>query len=129
MAKVTGLGGVFFKSKDPAASREWYRKNLGVESEQWGTMFKWRSFDDPEKKCYSVFSQFKEDTKYIEPSPLPFMINLIVDDLTGLLAQLKESGAEQIGKLDENEFGKFAWVLDPDGVKVELWEPPANQAE
>jgi len=57
------------------------------------------------------------------------MINLIVDDLTGLLAQLKESGAEQIGKLDENEFGKFAWVLDPDGVKVELWEPPANQAE
>ncbi|NUN09476.1 MAG: VOC family protein [Ignavibacteriaceae bacterium] len=129
MAKVTGIGGIFFKTKDPAQSRQWYREHLGVESEEWGAIFKWRNFDNPDKKCYTVFSQFKEDTEYIKPSTLPFMINLRVDDLEALLEKLKEEGITQTGKTDVNDFGKFAWVIDPDGVKLELWEPPANEIE
>lgn len=127
MAKVTGIGGIFFKSKDPVQSRKWYNEQLGIESEEWGAIFKWRDYNNPQKECYSVFSQFKEYTTYLEPSDKPFMINLRVDNLTELLYKLKASGIEQAGEVQESEFGKFAWVIDPDGIKIELWEPPANE--
>ncbi len=122
--KVTGLGGVFFKTDDPQASREWYKLHLGIESETWGAQFYWRDKDNPEKLEYSVWSPFKKASDYFEPSKKDFMINYRVDDLVALLKLLKESGIESVGEMVDDEFGKFAWIMDPDGNKLELWEPP-----
>lgn len=126
MKRVTGLGGVFFKSKDPKALGEWYRTYLGMEVEAWGGVsFQWA--DDPGgAKGSSVWSPFKHDTTYFAPSEAPFMINLRVADLHGLVKALREEGCNVLDKVEESEFGKFAHVIDPDGNKVELWEPPAG---
>ena len=126
MKRVTGIGGIFFKSKDPNQLREWYRKHLGIESESWGGVaFQWS--DDPRAKTGStIWSVFPDETKYFQPADKPFMINFRVADLSTLLAQLREEGVEVDDKMDESEFGKFGWVMDPDGNRVELWEPPAN---
>jgi len=123
MAKVLGVGGVFFKSEDPKALSAWYGEHLGFRiSEYGGTEFFAR--DLPEN-AYTVWSPFKASTTYFEPSDQAFMINLMVDDLDGMLARVVASGAKQVGEIDESEFGRFAWFLDPDGNKVELWQPPA----
>ena len=126
MKRVTGIGGIFFKSKDPNQLREWYRKHLGIESESWGGVaFQWS--DDPRAKTgATIWSVFPDETKYFQPADKPFMINFRVADLSTLLAQLREEGVEVDDKMDESEFGKFGWVMDPDGNRVELWEPPAN---
>jgi catechol 2,3-dioxygenase-like lactoylglutathione lyase family enzyme len=116
MAKVTGLGGIFYKVADPERTRLWYQDVLGIGGE-WGAIFPWRGGGD----AYSLLSPFKAGTDYFDPSEAPFMINLRVDDLDDLTAQLADKGIEIIGRQDE-EYGKFAWILDCDGVKIELWE-------
>ena len=125
MKRVTGIGGIFFKSKDPDRLREWYRKHLGIESESWGVTFRWR--DDPRAASGSTaWSVMPETTKYFAPSDKPFMINFRVEDLTWLVEQLRAEGVEVEYKNEESEFGKFGWVMDPDGNRVELWEPPSS---
>jgi len=124
MARVTGIGGIFFKAQDQARSLEWYRDKLGIDSAEWGGFgFTWREGADPNEVGYTVWSPFKADTDYFAPSSQPFMVNYRVDDLPALLEQLRASGVEVVGEMVEEENGKFAWVLDPDGIKVELWEP------
>jgi predicted enzyme related to lactoylglutathione lyase len=124
MRRVTGIGGIFIKSKDPEKLREWYRKHLGIESESWGGLaFKWA--DDPRQgDGATIWSVFPDNTKYFEPSEKPFMINFRVEDLGWLLTQLRAAGLEVDPKTEESEFGKFGWVMDPEGNRVELWEPP-----
>ena len=122
MAKVLGIGGVFFKADDPAGLGDWYRRWLGVPVEDaWGGA----SFHPaamPPDGC-TIWSPFKSDTRYFDPSDQDYMINLIVDDLDGALAQVREGGAETVGEIEEMEYGRFGWFLDPAGNKVELWEP------
>lgn len=124
MKRVTGIGGIFFKSKDPKQLVEWYRKHLGIEAEGWnGFAFQWSN--DPRAESGStIWSIFPDSTKYFDPSDRPFMINFRVADLASLLAQLRAEGV-QVEEMQESEFGKFSWVMDPDGNRVELWEPPA----
>ena len=117
MAKVTGLGGVFYKVADPAATQAWYREMLGVGGE-WGAVFPF-SGDVPEG--YALLSPFKAATDYFAPSGAPFMINLRVDDLDGLIADLAVKGVPILGRQDE-DYGRFAWILDPDGIKIELFQ-------
>jgi predicted enzyme related to lactoylglutathione lyase len=124
MRKVIGLGGIFFKSNDPQKTREWYKTHLGIESESWGAQFNWRDNDNPEIKGSTAWSPFKKETTYFEPSDKPFMINYRVENLDVLLVELDQAGITQIGEMVSDEFGKFAWIMDPDGNKLELWEPP-----
>jgi catechol 2,3-dioxygenase-like lactoylglutathione lyase family enzyme len=118
MARVTGLGGIFYKVADPDRTRAWYQETLGIGGE-WGAAFRWR--DEPQDDPFSLLSPFKQSSDYFEPSSSAFMINLRVDDLDGLLAQLKGKGIAVLGTQDE-DYGKFAWILDCDGIKVELWQ-------
>jgi predicted enzyme related to lactoylglutathione lyase len=122
MAKVIGLGGVFMLSKDPQAVQDWYFKHLGVKFEPWGTTFQMDEVKASSPGAYNVMSFFKEGSDYVKPSTAGFMINLIVDDLDALIEKLKSEGVETHG-YQAGEYGKFSWVLDPNGVKVELWEP------
>ena len=122
MAKVSGVGGVFFKSKDPAALGAWYAEHLGipVDPSYGGASFKTRELD---ADSYSVWSPFAADTTYFAPSEQSFMINLMVDDLHAALRQVEAGGASLVGEPEISEFGAFGWFLDPDGNKVELWQP------
>jgi len=122
MAKALGIGGVFFKAKDPPQLCAWYKSWLGLEIDQCfdGTSFKFSSLPD---KAYTVWSPFKQSTKYFAPSEKSFMINFIVDDLHGALRQVQQGGATLAGKPEEFEYGTFGWFIDPDGNKVELWQP------
>ncbi len=117
MARVTGLGGIFYKVTDTAATQAWYQENLGVGGE-WGAMFPFKK-DDPEG--FTLLSPFKAATDYFAPSEAPFMINLRVDDLDGMIADLAAKGVAILGRQDE-DYGRFAWILDPDGIKVELFQ-------
>ena len=117
MAKITGLGGVFYVVKDPEATRAWYREKLGIDGD-YGPQLNWS--EETGDKPYSLISHFKYD-QYIKPGKGDFMINLRVDDLDVFVAQLKEKGVDVLDSVDEG-YGKFAWLLDPDGVKIELWE-------
>lgn len=128
MKRVTGLGGVFFRSRDQKASLEWYRKHLGIDSTEWGGFaFQWREKEQPEEVGYTVWSVFPEDTKHFAPSESPFMLNFRVDDMDGLIAALKKEGVEVVGDIEQHENGKFAWILDPEGRKIELWEPVSSK--
>jgi len=121
MKRVTGIGGIFFKSKDPKALAEWYRKHLGLEVEPWGgVQFRWAGAGT------TLWNPFKEDTSYFAPGK-SFMINFRVDDLHALIAALRAEGCAVDDKVDESEFGKFGWVQDPEGNRVELWQPPEGQ--
>lgn len=104
--------------------RDWYAKHLGINSEAWGATFPWRRAENPEEETYTAWSPFKEDTTYLNPSQHDFMVNYQVDDLHALFEQLKNEGVTIVGEIDESEFGKFGWILDPEGRKIELWEPP-----
>ena len=117
MARITGLGGIFYKVADPDGTRAWYQENLGIGGE-WGAMFPFKK-DDPEG--FTLFSPFKADTEYMSPSDKPFMVNLRVDDLDGVVTDLEGKGIEILGRQDE-DYGRFAWIMDPDGVKIELWQ-------
>jgi predicted enzyme related to lactoylglutathione lyase len=121
MAKITGIGGIFFKSRDPKALAAWYRDVLGIAIEDWGgAMLRYDAEGHPE---YVVWNAFQEKSEHFAPSERPFMINYAVDDLDGFLAQLRDKGVEPIRRDDSDPFGRFAWVLDPDGTKIELWQP------
>ena len=125
MKRVTGIGGIFFKAKDPEKLKDWYRTHLGIESESWGAVFRWR--DDPRADDGSTaWSIFPDSSKYFNPSTQPFMINFRVANLQELVTALQAEGVEVDAKLEESEFGKFGWVMDPEGNRVELWEPPAQ---
>jgi predicted enzyme related to lactoylglutathione lyase len=124
MKRVIGLGGVFFKSKDPKALNEWYNKHLGLGAESWGAVFQFDRVTSEAPGGYNVWSPFKEDTTYIEPSTKPFMFNFIVADLISLLDVLRSEGVDIVGEMQDSEFGKFGWCMDPEGNKIELWEPP-----
>jgi catechol 2,3-dioxygenase-like lactoylglutathione lyase family enzyme len=124
MASVTGIGGIFFKVQDPDVTRAWYRDHLGIAlSDYGGWSSRWRNVDDPDRVGRTEWSPFPAETGYFQPSDAAFMINYRVDDLDGLLEQLKAAGIEQIGATESYSYGRFAWVLDPNGIKVELWEP------
>jgi catechol 2,3-dioxygenase-like lactoylglutathione lyase family enzyme len=123
MAKVTGLGGVFYKVEDSEATARWYKEVLGVGGE-WGATFRFAR--DPDG--YSILSPFKAASDYFDPSKAAFMINLRVDDLDGMIAGLEAKGIEILGRQDE-EYGRFAWILDCDGIKVELWQQVGGAPE
>ena len=123
MKKVTGLGGIFYKVKNTEEHKAWYKKHLGIESDQYGGKFTWREEDHPDKKAITAWSPFPSDTKYFDPSKQAFMINYRVHDLDALLIELKKAGVKLAGEPETYEYGKFAWIIDPDGYKVELWEP------
>ncbi len=120
MASVLGIGGVFVKSKDVDALRAWYRELLGVEIQEWGGAQFWST-----PKTYGVWSAFRAETKYFDPSEREFMVNLRVDDLEALLARLRDHGAQVLDRREDSPDGKFGYVLDPDGTLLELWEAPA----
>ncbi len=124
MKRVTGIGGVFFKAKDPKALGDWYRTHLGMNVAEWGgVVFRWAE-DNPDGSGVTAWNLFKDDTSYFAPSTSTFMVNYRVDDLDALLAKLREEGCNVDAKVDESEFGKFGWVMDPEGNRVELWQPP-----
>jgi predicted enzyme related to lactoylglutathione lyase len=123
MKKVTGIGGVFFKSKDPKKTSEWYGENLGLVINPYGSVFEFRQGAAPDKKGYTVWSPFKEDTDYFAPSKEDFMVNYRVEDLNSLLEELRSNGVKVVGEIEEFEYGKFAHIMDPEGRKIELWEP------
>lgn len=123
MKKVTGIGGIFFKCKDPKKVREWYQKNLGLNTNQYGAVFEWRQGADTTKKGFTQWSPFNEKTKYFEPSTRDFMINYRVEDLEALVGQLKENGVTIVDTIETVEYGKFVHIMDIEGNKIELWEP------
>jgi predicted enzyme related to lactoylglutathione lyase len=127
MAKVKGIGGVFFKSSDPEPLYAWYEKHLGLDRDAGGpVIFPWRQHDEPDTARMTVWSLFPGDTDYFGPSKQTFMVNYIVDDLDGLLKDLQAAGANVDPRREDSEFGRFAWVTDPEGNRVELWEPPKS---
>jgi predicted enzyme related to lactoylglutathione lyase len=119
--RVTGLGGVFFKTRNPDMIKEWYRDRLGLNTDQYGCTFWWK--DDSGKSCSTQWSPFKEDTTYFNPSKKSFMMNFRVENLVELLDTLKKEGVTVVGAIEEYDYGKFGWIMDPEGNKVELWEP------
>lgn len=123
MARATGLGGFFFKADDPDKLRDWYRDQLDVPVGKDGYSFGWRDRDAPDTLGFTVWGPFKRDTRYFDPSTKPFMFNFRVDDLDGVLARLRAAGVEVDDKIEEYEYGRFGWVMDPEGNRVELWEP------
>ncbi len=126
MERVQGIGGIFFKARDPKALAAWYRDLLGVPVEDWGgASIRWAEQDNPDT-AYTVWSPFQRDTTYFAPSSAPFMVNFRVRDLEAMLTQLRDAGCTVIESSETSEFGKFGWVIDPEGNKVELWEPAAN---
>jgi predicted enzyme related to lactoylglutathione lyase len=128
MKRVTGIGGIFFKAKDPKALGDWYRKHLGVPVEEWGgAMFSWSNPENPSGVGTTLWTPFKEDTSHFAPSKSSFMINFRVHDLHALIKALREEGCAVDEKVDDSEYGKFGWVMDPEGNRVELWQPPDGQ--
>lgn len=121
--KVTGIGGIFFKCKSPEEMKSWYSQHLGFETDQYGTMFSFRKEEAPHEKAHLQWSPFPEDTTYFAPSQQPFMINYRVVDIEALVAELKESGVTILDEIASYDYGKFVHILDPEGNKIELWEP------
>ena len=121
--RVTGLGGVFFKAANPEAIKEWYKKHLHIDSGEYGAVFKWRDRDQPDAEGNTAWSPFPHNTTYYEPSKKDFMFNYRVENLVELLKTLGEEGVEVVGEVEEYSYGKFGWIMDPEGNKIELWEP------
>ncbi|MFM1874469.1 MAG: hypothetical protein RL266_206 [Bacteroidota bacterium] len=121
--RVTGIGGIFFKSKDPEQQRNWYSQHLGLVTNDYGSLFEFREGAEPHKLAYLQWSPFGEDTKYFEPSEREFMINYRVENMVELVAELRQSGVTICDEIEEYEYGKFVHILDPEGNKIELWEP------
>jgi len=121
--RILGIGGVFFKSANRDQMREWYSKHLGLADKGGGAMLPWREQDDPQKKHVTVWTIFPSSTNYFDPSPAPFMINYVVDDLDALLDRLKQEGVKIDPKRMNESYGRFAWIYDADGNKIELWQP------
>jgi predicted enzyme related to lactoylglutathione lyase len=125
MKRVTGFGGLFFKARDPKALAEWYRVHLGLDVQPWGgAELPWVTPENPTGTGMSTWTPFRADTGYFAPSEASFMVNFRVADLDALLAALRDEGCQLVGEPQSSEYGKFGWVLDPEGNKIELWEPP-----
>ncbi len=130
MKRVLGIGGIFFKAANPEKLTAWYQKHLGLNVEDWGGVaFQEGAGADlkPKRKAQITWSPFDSNTKHFEPSTKPFMINYRVQDLDALLAQLRSEGVEVEEKTDRSEFGSFGWIMDPEGNRIELWEPPEEK--
>ena len=128
MKRVTGIGGIFFKSKDPKALTEWYATHLGIPMGEHGeVVFTWHDAENPVEDGMTIWAPFPADTEYFGPAKNAFMINYRVDDMDALLEALTVEGVEIDPKRDDSEYGRFAWVIDPEGNRVELWEPPKGQ--
>ncbi|MFM9826461.1 VOC family protein [Flavobacterium sp.] len=123
MKKVTGIGGIFFKCRDPKQMREWYETNLGLNTNEYGAVFEWRQGADSTKKGFSQWSPFSEKTKYFEPSTKNFMINYRVENIETLIEELKKNGVTVVDTIETVEYGKFVHIMDIEGNKIELWEP------
>ena len=125
MSRVVGIGGIFIKARDSATLREWYRRHLGMDIQEWGGMvFAWSRADGPGGDGNTTWSIFEEGSSYFAPSSQRFMVNYIVKDLRAVLGALRSEGCEVDEKTQESEYGKFGWVMDPEGNRLELWEPP-----
>lgn len=122
MKKVTGIGGVFFKAKDPQKLNDWYKTHLGFDTNDYGVNFSWKE-EDSSKSGSTQWSAFADDTKYFEPSTKEFMINYRVHDLEALVFELEKEGVTVLDKTEEFDYGKFIHILDIEGNKIELWEP------
>ena len=128
MKRVTGIGGIFFKAKDAPALQAWYKRHLGIDDQAWGgTAVNWNDSDGKPTGGMTVWSIAPEASDQFAPSSASFMVNYRVEDLRALVAALKAEGCNVLDKIDDSEYGKFAWVIDPEGNKVELWQPPAGQ--
>jgi len=128
MKRVTGIGGVFVRSKDPKALGAWYREHLGLNVEEWGGVaFRWATAENPTGVGTTIWSPFKDDTSHYVPSTASYMINFRVHDLGSLLAALRSEGCAVDAKVEDSEYGKFGWVQDPEGNRIELWQPPEGQ--
>lgn len=123
MKKVTGIGGVFFKCKNPDKMKDWYKTNLGLNTDKYGTSFEWRQGADPSKLGFTQWSPFSETTKYFDPSTKDFMINYRVQNLEKLVKELKDGGVTVLDTIESYDYGKFIHILDIEGNKIELWEP------
>ena len=123
MKKVTGIGGVFFKCKDPKKLKEWYKTHLGFNTTDYGVNFEWREEEDSNKKGSTAWNLFSETTKYFEPSSKDYMINYRVADLEALVAELKKEGITIVDKIETYDYGKFVHIMDAEGNKIQLWEP------
>jgi len=121
--KVTGIGGIFFFSENPKETKDWYSKNLGLETNDWGSTFESRNFDNPDQVESLQWSPFKKGSEYFAPSKKEFMINYKVRNIEGLVTKLKENGVTVLDEIACYDYGKFVHIMDPDGNKIELWEP------
>ena len=126
--RVTGIGGVFFKAKDPKTLGAWYAKHLEIDLEPTGPFatFRWREVDDPNKNGATVWSLFPQDSDYFGPENVSFMVNYRVDDLDAVMAALKKEGVEILREAEDTAYGRFAAIRDPEGNGIELWQPPDN---
>jgi len=127
MKRVTGIGGIFFKAQDPVALADWYKKHLGIDVQGGYAVFNWTDAAGHPTNGMTVWSIGPADSDHYAPSTASFMVNYRVDDLAALLQALRDEGCNVLEKTDEAEFGKFGWVMDPEGNKVELWQPPDEQ--
>lgn len=128
MKRVTGIGGIFFKSKDAASLHAWYKQHLGIDVQPWGgASFAWTDAEAKPVAGSTAWLITSQDSKQFAPSPAPFMVNYRVEDVHALVRVLKEEGCNVLDTIDESEYGTFAWVMDPEGNKVELWQPPEGQ--
>ncbi|MEP7265107.1 MAG: VOC family protein [Bacteroidota bacterium] len=123
MKKVTGIGGIFFKCKDPKKMKEWYNTHLGLNAGDYGATFEWKESADSIKNGSTTWNPFTETTKYFEPSAKDFMINYIVADLEALVAELKKEGVTVVDNIEDSDYGKFVHIMDIEGNKIQLWEP------
>ncbi|MCF8232734.1 MAG: VOC family protein [Bacteroidales bacterium] len=121
--KVTGIGGIFFFSDDPEKTKEWYSKNLGLETNEYGSTFEFRNANRPDEINYLQWSPFKKGSDYFKPSKKEFMINYRVQNMEGLVKKLKENGVTVVGSIETYSYGKFVHIVDLEGTKIELWEP------
>lgn len=121
--KVTGIGGIFFKAKDPENMKNWYNRNLGLVTNEYGSLFEFRQSDNSENKGYLQWSPFSQNTKYFDPSEKDFMINYRVGNIEKLVEELKQNGVTVLNDIETFEYGKFVHILDPEQNKIELWEP------
>ena len=128
MKRVTGIGGIFFKAKDAKALQAWYKQHLGIDVQPWGgAAFTWTDEEGKAMAGTTAWSIASEQSTQFAPSTAAFMVNYRVKDLQSLLKALRAEGCNVLEKIDESEYGKFGWVIDPEGNKVELWEPPAGE--
>ena len=123
MKKVTGIGGIFFKCKNPEKLKAWYQQHLGLQTDAYGTNFEWRQGADPSKPAFTQWSPFIETTTFFEPSDKGFMINYRVENLEVLVEELKAEGVQLLDEIQEYDYGKFVHLMDLEGNKIELWEP------